>query len=217
MQNRDEPINVAIMENELANADWELNELAWELIWWIDFFNIAFFKEQPVPMPVLTFERSRVNNLGFYRIGFNDFAVRNQINLNRLYLGRPLSELLQTLLHELMHSMEYIYISEKKRTKNSWYHSKAFRLKMLEFGILTNEKGVHVGIGDPFVFLLRKHGVDFNSTRNPDGFIVLPPKKKAKGKSKLRKWSCGCQNARIGKSGFEATCDICFNKFELFS
>ncbi len=34
-------------------------------------------------------------------------------------------------------------------------------------------------------------------------------------KSKLKKWSCGCQNVRVGKSSFEATCDICGGKFEL--
>ena len=40
--------------------DWGLNELAWELYWWADFFNIAFFKVQPVPVPVISFEKTRV-------------------------------------------------------------------------------------------------------------------------------------------------------------
>ena len=78
-------INIDIKENELASTDWGLNDLAWTLYWFVDFFNIAFFKDQPVPIPALTFERTRVNNLGYYRIGFNDFAVRDQINLNNLY------------------------------------------------------------------------------------------------------------------------------------
>ena len=38
-----EKINIEIMDNELAATDWELNGLAWELRWWIAFFNIAFF------------------------------------------------------------------------------------------------------------------------------------------------------------------------------
>lgn len=215
MQNRiNEKINIEIMENELSTTEWELNGLVWELRWWIDFFNIVFFKVQPVPIPVLTFEKSRVNNLGYFRMGFNDFAVRNQINLNRLYIGRPLNEILQTLVHEMVHSFEHTYVDERKRTKN-WYHTNAFRQKMVEIGILTNPKGIHIAIGDPFVFLLRKHGVVFNSTVGPKGFIIIPPKKKTKGKSKLRKWSCGCQNVRVGKAEFEATCDLCGNKFEL--
>jgi len=215
MQNRiNEKINIEIMENELSTTEWELNGLVWELRWWIDFFNIVFFKVQPVPIPVLTFEKSRVNNLGYFRMGFNDFAVRNQINLNRLYIGRPLNEILQTLVHEMVHSFEHTYVDERKRTKN-WYHTNAFRQKMVEIGILTNPKGIHIAIGDPFVFLLRKHGVNFDSKVGPKGFIIIPPKKKTKGKSKLRKWSCGCQNVRVGKAEFEATCDLCGNKFEL--
>jgi len=210
-----EQINIDIRDNELSTCDWAMNPLAWELYWWVDFFNIVFFKGEPVPTPALTFERSRVNTLGFYRVGFNDFAVKDQINLNRLYIDRPLNETLQTLVHEMVHSWEHIYVPEEKRTKN-WYHTKAFRVKIAEIGILTNEKGCHIGIGDPFVHLLRLHAVSFNGAkRNPKGLILIPPKKKPKGKSKLKKWSCGCQNVRIGKAEFHATCDICGNKFEL--
>jgi len=214
MQNRNSRINVAIMENELS-ADWEMNNLAWELYWWVDFFNAVFFKGEPVPIPALTFEKTRVNNLGFYRIGFNDWAVRDQINLNRLYLNRPLIETLSTLVHEMVHSWEYIYVPEEKRTK-SWYHTKAFRTKLAEIGILTDNRGCHLAVGDPFVHLLRQHGITFESEkRNSKGLIMIPPKPKPKGKSKLKKWSCGCQNVRIGKKEFLATCNICDNKFEL--
>lgn len=215
MQNRNNHINIEIMENELNASDWRMNSLAWELYWWVDFFNIAFFQKQPVPVPALTFERTRVNNLGYYRIGFNDFAVRNQINLNRIYINRPLYEVLQTLIHEMVHSWEHIYVPEEKRTK-SWYHTKAFRQKLAEIGILTNNRGCHTGVKDPFVYLLKRHAVEFESdTRDAEGLIVIPPKPKPKGKSKLRKWSCGCQNVRVGKSEFKATCDICNKKFEL--
>ncbi len=215
MQKRCEQINIDIRENELSTCDWNLNPLAWELYWWIDFFNIAFFRRQPVPTPALTFERSRVNNLGFYRIGFNDFAVKNQINLNRIYLDRPINETLQTLVHEMVHSWEHIYVPKEKRTKN-WYHTKAFKDKLKEIGILTNEKGCHIAVGDPFVHLLRQHGVSFEATkRNTKGMIIIPPPAKPKGKSKLKKWSCGCQNARVGKSEFHASCNLCGNQFEI--
>jgi hypothetical protein len=210
-----EKINTDIRDNELATCDWALNPLAWELYWFVDLFNIAFFKGEPVPTPVLTFERSRVNSLGYYRIGFNDFAVKNQINLNRIYLDRPLYETLQTLVHEMVHSWEHIYVPEEKRTKN-WYHTKAFRTKLAGIGILTDEKGCHLGIGDPFAHLLRQHAVSLNGEkRNLKGLILIPPTKKPKGKSKLKKWSCGCQNVRVGKSEFYATCNLCGNRFEI--
>ena len=215
-----ERINIEIMENELSATDWELNNLAWELYWWVDFFQIAFFKDQRVPIPALTFERTRVNNLGHYRIGRNDWAVKEQINLNRLYLHRPLYEVLATLFHEMVHSWEFTHLPEEKRTK-SWYHSKAFRDKMAEFGIICNPNGSHAALDykGKFVQTLRQHGVDFNhagiTVSGGNNVIPIDPKPVKKGKSKLKKWSCGCQIVRVGKREFCATCDICGNKFEL--
>jgi hypothetical protein len=215
MHNRiNDHINEKIMENELATDDWEFNALAWELHWWIDFFNLAFFKDEPVPIPALTFEKARVNNLGFYRLGLNDWAVRNQININKLYINHPLWETLSTLLHEMTHSYEYIYIPKEGRTKN-WYHKKAFRIKLAAFGILTNEKGCHIAIGDPFIHLLRQHGVTFDKSIQPGTTTEIPPKSKKKGTSKLKKWTCGCTNVRVAVADFQANCLKCGNHFEL--
>jgi hypothetical protein len=50
-----------------------------------------------------------------------------------------------------------------------------------------------------------------------DGIIILPPKVKPKGKSKLKKWSCGCTNIRVAVKEFEAKCLKCGNVFELAS
>lgn len=216
-----EAINYELRQNELSATDWELNGLAWELYWWCDFFNIAFFKDQPAPIPVLTFEKSRITTLGHYRIGRNDFGVREQINLNKLHLHRPLWDILATLLHEMVHSWEYTYVDHEKRTKN-WYHTKTFRNKLASFGILTNNKGQHVSIGGNFVYLLKQHGISFQSavrygTGDTDGgfFKLDPDKGKKKGSSKLKKWSCGCTNVRVAIADFEAKCLKCGNDFEL--
>jgi len=208
-----ETINVAIMENEKSATDWGLHNLAWELYWWTDFFNIAFFREQPVPVPAISFERTKITNLGHYVVGRNAFGVRENININRAHLNRPLWDILATLLHELTHSWQYIYGKPSK----SWFHNKEFQMKLLSFGILCDKKGCHIGIGDPFVHLLKLHAVSFDGCNFADGLLKVPPKPKKKGASKLRKWSCGCQNARVGKADFEATCDICGNKFELIT
>lgn len=221
MNQTSEAINLAIMENELSAMDWELWGLAQELYWWVHLFQAYFFKGQPVPIPALTFERSRVNTLGHYRIGRNDFAVKEQINLNRIYLTRPLYSTLSTLIHEMVHSWEFTYVPENKRTK-SWYHSKAFRDKMEEFGIIINKNGSHAGMDYDglFVFILKQHGVsfvEFDLSGLAKGNTVIPidPSPKSKGRSKLKKWTCGCQVVRIGKREFCATCDICNNKFVL--
>lgn len=210
-----EYINEAIRKNELQTSEWELNPLVKDLYKFVDIFNFSFFKYEPVPTPALTFEKSNIRVFGYYRIGLNDWAVRNQINLNRVYLDSPQHELLQILIHEMVHSWEYIYADKSKLSK-SWYHAKSFRDKMAEIGIKTNEKGHHLSIEDPFLYLLERQGIELPvSSHKSETAIILPPKQKPKGKSKLAKWSCGCTNIRVGVKDLEALCLKCNNIFEL--
>jgi len=210
-QNLNERINIEIMENALDAHDWALCDLCWELYWWVDFFNIAFFKGQPAPVPALSFERTTVRTLAHHVIGRNGFGIKQKINLNRSCLDRPRWDILTTLIHEMLHSWQEVY----GNPSNSWFHNKEFGIKMLEFGILVDNKGRHMGLTDPFVFMLKKHGIEFGINSGSDGIIKIPAKPHPKGKSKLRKWTCGCQNVRVGKSEFKATCDLCGNRFEL--
>jgi hypothetical protein len=212
-----DPINQAIKENEKDAFDWSLNDLATELYWWTDFFQIAFFKDQRVPIPAISFERTNVRTLGHYVIGRNGFGLLENININKAHLNRPLWETLSTLLHEMVHSWEYLYLPEEERTKN-WFHKKAFRKKLASFGILTDNRGCQMGVGDPYVFLLRKHGITFDKSlyAGHKGVYRMPPRPKPKGRSKLAKWSCGCgQNVRVGRKKFHATCDLCGDNFRL--
>jgi len=68
-----------------------------------------------------------------------------------------------------------------------------------------------------FRFILQKHGVRFSNVIEEGKLLIIQPRPKPIAKSKLKKWSCGCQNVRVGKAEFDATCDICSNKFELIS
>ena len=210
-----ESINIAIMDNEMSAYDWGLNELAWELYWWVDFFNVALFKHQPVPVPAISFERTKVTNLGHYVIGRNAFGIKENININSAHLNRPLWDILTTLVHEMTHSWQALY----GKPSNSWFHNKEFQLKMLEFGIICDSKGRHQGVGDPFVCLLKKHGIVFNRATElePDGILKIASKARPKGKSKLKKWTCGCTNVRVAVKDFDAKCLKCETKFELSS
>lgn len=204
-------INEKIMENELSVEDWVHNELAWELYWWVDFFNAWAFRNQPVPIPAISFERTKVSTLGHYVIGRNSMGINENINLNSLYLNRPMWDIIATLVHELCHSNQKIY----GKPSNSWFHNKEFKDKMLSIGILCNDKGCHVAIGDPFVFMLKKHGIKFDLPNNKKGSYDISSKFKKKGTSKLKKWTCGCTNVRVAISDFQAKCLKCNKKFEL--
>ena len=54
-----EPINLAIMANEEEAYDWPMTDLSIELYWWAFFFNIALFRDQHVPVPAISFERTK--------------------------------------------------------------------------------------------------------------------------------------------------------------
>jgi len=201
--------NTDIVDNEKDAHDGELNGLVWELYWWFAFFNIVFFKDQLVPTPFITFERTNVTNLSHYVAGRNAFGVKENININRAHLNRPLWDILATLLHEMVHSWQALF----GNPSNSWFHNKEFQKKMDQFGIYCNGKGGHTGISDPFVFLLKKHGVQFTYNKDDDGTIKIPLK--PKGKSKLKKWQCHCgQSVRVGAKDFFATCDLCNGEFQ---
>ena len=212
--NEHDIINKEIMDNELAATDWELWGFAHEINWWVHFFQAAFFKDEPVPMPVISYQKTRITTLGHYRLGRNSIGIKQNINLNRAHLGRPLWGTLSTLLHEMTHAWEYTYLPDEDRTKN-WYHKNGFRDKLGEFGVITNEKGVQVGIRDPFVHILRQHGISFGENRRPAS-MTIPVKDhpRPKGKSKLKKWSCGCTNVRVAIKDFHAVCLKCGGTFQ---
>ena len=205
-------INTAIMENGNGALDWALCNLSSELYWWTAFFNIAFFKTQPVEMPVISFEKKSVKNLGRYVRERNGFGLKENININQCYLDGPLWEILSTLLHEMCHSWQNQY----GKPSSSWFHNKEFKIKMSEVGIIVNNRGHHVWVAGPFVFFLEKHGVKFGCSRNSEGFIKVPQKPKITGRSKLKKWRCACgQTARVGKKEFFAICTLCEGQFAL--
>ena len=207
-----EKINTAIMANENDALDWALCSLSSELYWWTAFFNIAFFKTQPVEMPVISFEKRSVKNLGHYVKERNGFGLKENININRCHLDRPLWEILAILIHEMCHSWQNQY----GKPSSSWFHNKEFTLKMSKIGIETDNRGRHLKVGDPFVFLLEKHGINFGCPKDCEGIIEVLKEHKPKGRSKLKKWRCSCgQTARVGKKEFYAVCTLCEGKFVL--
>lgn len=184
-----EQINAAVREHEVS-AQWEHQTVARELHSWFDIFNAEFF-EGALPTPFLQFAQTRQSNLGHYRSGRNAVGARHEINLNTLYFDQPFYDVLGTLLHEIVHQWQEIYAKPGKGS----YHNQEFtnRCSVLGIPCTGGYNSYTLGYTDPFVTLLREHGVDAE--------LRLPPPTpsapvRAKGKSKLKKWSCGCTNIR---------------------
>jgi hypothetical protein len=184
--------------------------------WWIDLFNACFFRNEPVPVHELAYKKLRVDTFGSYNVRFINSRMKTGIHLNSVYVICDISDTLQDIVHQMVHIYEIIYIDEN-RPRNTWYHTKAFRDMMERIGIITKPKGCHVAVRDPFRFILQKHGIRFSNAREENGLLILRPRAKPSPSSKLRKWSCGCQNVRVGASRFKAQCLKCNNRFELIS
>jgi hypothetical protein len=204
--------HVTFARNKKNRHNWAHKDLARELYKWIDIFNNTFFKEQPVPVDAISFENKRVASEKYYVGDKHVFGIRASINLNGIISGRPLWDILCCLLHEMTHSWQANY----GKPSNSWFHNKEFQTKLKDCGIVCDDKGCHIGLRDPFVSLLVRHGIALNKgvEPEPDGTIKIPPKNKPKGRSKLKKWTCGCTNVRVAVKEFEAKCLKCCQAFK---
>jgi hypothetical protein len=203
-------MNPEFSENETIGSFFRFDELVRELCWWVDFFNVAFLKSQAIPKPLISIERINIRSFGDHTVLKHKTRVRVIIRINSAHLSEALWHAILTLLHEVCHCWQVLY----GRPSNSWFHNKQYRGKMSEFGILCTENGRHSRIGDPFVFFLKKHGIVFRRPVNASGTIKIPFIPKSEGRSKLKKWTCGCTNIRVAVKDFEAMCLKCGNTFE---
>jgi len=203
-------VNLSIRrhEEEKLNADsWEYTEKAKDLYRFFDLFNRRFF-EGLLPTPAISFRSGRMTGLGWYRIGRNEFGVKDQINLNSIYLGRSRYQTLKTLLHEMTHQWQDYF---GKRSASGWYHNKHFQTKSEELGIPSDSRGQTIGITDPFVAFCRQHGVDFSELLEEAEEYRLAEERR--GRSKLQKYSCGCTNIWAA-TRVDAICKVCGKEFE---
>jgi hypothetical protein len=207
----DEIINATIKEHEIRTDGWKFSKLSEQIYCWSDRFNEHFF-DLKLQIPVISFRRTRVNTLCHYVIDRNEFGLKWNININRLYADLPIGITLATLLHEMIHQWE-----EGKRGKHGRknYHSVEFRIKASLLGIPCNQRDVILAYRDLFRSLLREYGIDLvdvngkHAVEMETDIMVIP------GNSKLKKWSCGFTNVRVAVDNFKAKCLKCMNVFRL--
>lgn len=147
------------------------------------------------------------SRLGHFRVGHNGFGLKGEIALNSRYLEtRPLWQILGTLLHELLHAWQHAHGNPSRKD----HHNEEFRQKAAECGLNIDRQGVTGYAADsPFKTLLREYGVAVPADE------YIPTGERLKGKSKLKKWSCGCTNIRCAVADFRAQCLKCGNAFKV--
>lgn len=202
----DDIANSSVRHAATRDSSWAYNNLSVFLYRWADIFNQEFFNGK-LPQPVISFEKTRINVLGHFSFGRNDQGLKFNINLNKKRLGRSEADLLETLAHEMVHLFQCI---DGKSGKGK-YHNKAFVEKASSIGLqVLIRRGCHIGSPtDPFVSLLRRHGVNFE----PRAAIPETPQPKQE-RQRLRRWSCNCKSVWCG-GNLKANCLTCEQQFQL--
>lgn len=200
-----EQINIHLREHEISVEEWELNSLVKELYRFFGLFNERFFNSA-LPVPAIEIANTRYDRLGHYVSGRNGFGLVHEININRQHLDRHMVRHLVTLLHEMLH--EY----QNTHGGCTGYHNKAFQRMSKGFGIPSDRRGVTIDVTEPFISFVREHFGEFD-LEEVRKELLIPVGGKGKGKSTLKKYSCGCQNVRVGTSDFQALCLKCGREF----
>lgn len=204
-------INDLILHHENSTEKWEYFEMVKVLTVWIERFNFEF--KLKITTPCLVIDKKSSRYYGRYRYGFNGIGTKHEITINARHLSRPLFDILDTLLHEMLHQWQDMY----GKPGRSNYHNNEFIEKALSIGISSDSWGHSLGIVKDGLFekMLIKYGINTEGIQYYNPQFPQKVQDISQGKSKLKKWTCGCQNAWIGKSDFEAKCKICGNTFVL--
>ncbi len=217
---RNSDANVGVRKNVETAADWQFQEMATTLYRWADVFTERFLRpieipgQPPVPATVISFEAFDHRSYAYYRLGRNPQGLLYEITLNTVHLGRPLWNVLETLLHEQVHLWQQNF-GEHPIKRN--YHNEEFVLKCEQFGLHPVPGiGCHYKPADgPFAQLMVEHGIEKpeweEETIGPEDKRNWWEKEKKEGRSTLSKWECPCGcKIRVGRQDFPgAICKRC--------
>lgn len=141
-----------------------------------------------VPEFTISVDKNNKKQLAHYKVGRDGLGIKERISFNVIYLGRSKADLISTLLHEMLHGVQYAHGKPGKGN----YHNAEFIGWCERLGIPTNSKGQDLGIVPDGLF------AQYAKRHKLDGKFELRRDQKPKPTgSKLKKWSCGCTNVRV--------------------
>ena len=170
-----------------------------------------------MPDAIISFESMDHRILACYTLHRNAQGLLDEITMNTKHLDRPMWAVLETLLHEQIHLWQQNF-GEHPVERN--YHNKEFVNKCEQLGLHPMiGSGVHWQPAEGvFARLMEEYGIPppvqvIVSKGEKKNWWDVGKKKERKGRSTLAKWSCGCQNVRVGTKEFHAQCTRCGNPF----
>jgi len=183
---------------------WSWRDLSAVLHAFAEHLNVEF--KLDIPEISLCLDRLDCHRYGHFRFGHNGFGLKGEIALNSRFLigNRPFWKVLGTLLHEMLHAWQQAHGTPAKGN----HHNAEFRAKARELGLVVDENGVtEYAVQSPFKDVLTTLGIDMSDEDSPASASPL------RGKSKLKKWTCGCTIVRVAIADFRAVCLKCEREF----
>lgn len=185
-----------------------------ELERFFNFFNRKLY-DNKLPTPIITIQSTgRKNALGWF---WADAWKRKkgdvpEINITAEHLNRGVSDVLETLLHEMVHLDNWH--QKIPDCSAAQYHNAAFKRGCEKIELIC-ERGKHgwnlTSLSGSLSNLIKQ------GKPNAEAFAIFRRAELGARKgvgSRLKKWSCGCTNIRVAVSDFSATCNNCGNEFE---
>lgn len=188
-----------------------------ELERFFKYFNKKLYRGS-LPVPIITIQSAgRRRYLGWFcadiwRHRKNEVP---EINITAEELNRKPEEILETLLHEMVHLDNWKHDIVDCSTNQ--YHNKNFKRGCEEIKLVC-EKHSNPGIGWGYTYLspeLKKLIRLGKPDKEAFKMFRLDQSINKKGPgSRLRKYTCGCTNIRVAVSEFDATCNLCGCDFQ---
>jgi hypothetical protein len=211
----EKPVYTTLAVHQSDEADWDYHDLAVFFGEWYTRFNDRFRLSLP-RVPLRLDPRIRRNCAGYFLPGHNEFGLVYEIAVAvpppEQLAGVDRGDLLGTLLHEQFHLLQELNGIRGKEGSN--YHNAQYRATAERFGLLVDFRGRQKYATDSvFLDLLAEFGVELPYSVLAERAALRgetppppPPAKRGPGRSKLRKWTCGCTNVRVGVAEFYAKC-----------
>lgn len=205
------PAKVSAPANALSTAVAELERC-------FDFFNKKLYGGKLL-RPIITIQTAgRMNAYGWFAREAWRVTKRGQvpeINMCAEWLTRKPIEVLSTLVHEMVHLDNWQ--KEIKDCNQNQYHNKRFMVAAQAIGFEVEKSDrygyAHTKPTEKLLEIIAAAKVDEGKiSLSRSGLYAAAKKKKG---SKLKRWCCGCTNVRVAVADFDATCNLCSNKFEL--
>lgn len=203
----EEPINHALARHGIDAEDWPYRETITFLHQWVDRFNAEFCGGR-LPRAAVSLSRDRRSRLGWYLPSRDGLSLNYRVNLNTRHLTRKTDEVLETLLHELLHLEEHLFGKPGKGN----YHTRGFQKRCEDLGIPCDHRGCNLGIRrpSPFTELLEHHGIPITVPMSEELRSAL--RHQEQPVTKLKRWTCGCTNVWAAVE-VQAICTQCGKEF----